>query len=198
MASLRESVEIRSRWPVFNYSQKRFEIRYGIYAYQDQRGILRLAIEKKRSSHTPLYVFSLLAEGRALLRKLAETHRLCLRCCYLQAEEEACDDRCTGVCEGREDPASYNKRVLEAIHTLASDLPSFAIREKGRTRSEQCVALMDQGVFYGYGFLDADMSLPEKEDLKTMLTPCPDNDFIRSLMLRQASLYPEKMHAFPT
>ncbi len=201
MASLMESLQIRLRWPSFNHSQKRFEARYGIYAYRDQRDILRLTIEKKRRGYPPLYAFSLLTEGRALLRRLAENQQLCLRFCGLQTTEGPCDalenGRCTGICEGREKPDTYNERVMKAIQSLDRELPSFAILEKGRTRAEQCVALMDQGAFYGYGFLDADASLPEKEMLKAMLTPCVDNDFIRSLMLRQAGLYPEKIHVFP-
>jgi hypothetical protein len=55
---------------------------------------------------------------------------------------------------------------------------------------------MDRGVFYGYAFLDADHPLPGKEMLKDLLTPCADNDFIRALMIRQASLYPEKILPF--
>lgn len=199
MASLLESLEIRRRWPVFNSSQKRIEVRYGLYGYEDQRGILRLAIEKKRRGHQPLYAFSLLTEGHALLRRLVDAYRLCPRFCYLQTTEDRCEGsglgQCAGICDGREPTGAYNDRVRDAIVSLGRDLPSFVIREKGRTGQEHCVALMDRGVFYGYGFLEASQPLPGKEALKNMLTPCADNDFIRSLMIRHANLYPEKIHS---
>jgi DNA polymerase III subunit epsilon len=199
-ASLLESLEIRRRWPAFNSSQKRVEVRYGLYGYEDQRGILRLAIERKRRGHQPLYSFSMLTEGHALLRRLVDTYRLCPRFCCLQTSEDRCPGsalaKCAGICDGREPILTYNERVREATGSLGKDLPSFVIREKGRTGQEQCVALMDRGVFYGYGFLEANQPLPEKDSLKDMLTPCTDNDYIRSLMIRHANLYPEKMHTF--
>lgn len=200
MASLLESLEIRKRWPAFNSSQKRIDVRYGLYAYEDQRGIRRLAIEKKRRGHQPLYSFSLLAEGHALLRRLVASYRLCPRYCFLHRAEGPCDESpkgsCAGICQGLESPDAYNERVHAAIASLATDLPSFAIREQGRNGREQCVALMDRGVFFGYAFLDATQPLPGKENLKDLLVPCADNDYIRALMIRQASLYPEKMLTF--
>ena len=195
-ASLLESVEIRKRWPVFNLSQKRVEIRYGLYAYEDQRGIRQLVIEKKRRGHQPLHAFSLLTEGQALLRRLARDYGLCTSFLSLHAGYGACDGTCGGICRGEETVADYNQRVDRALYSLQTDLPSFLLREKGRTLGEQYVALMDRGEFYGFGFLDPGEDLGDKERLKTLLTPYADNAFVRSLMLREASLYPEKMLAF--
>jgi DNA polymerase-3 subunit epsilon len=192
-ASLLESVEIRSRWPLFNLSQKRFEPRYGLFLYEDQRGLLRLAIEKKRKGQQPFYTFSLLSEGYAVLRQLAAKHGLCPRLCFPQQGNETCGPGCTGVCEGREPEDVYNNRVREALQSLAETLPSFVVLEKGRHTGEQCVAMMDRGAFYGFGYLDRDIPLPGREVLKSMLTPYADNSFLRSLLLREASLYPGKV-----
>ncbi len=50
MAFLMECVEIRRLWPAYNSSLKRFEQTYGLYAYEDQSGYLRLTIEKKKQN----------------------------------------------------------------------------------------------------------------------------------------------------
>jgi len=47
-ASILESVEIKRLWPAYNYSQKRFEQLWGIYLFEDGRGYMRLAVDKKR------------------------------------------------------------------------------------------------------------------------------------------------------
>jgi len=48
MMSVMESIEIKRIWPLFNRSQKKFENRFGICSYVDQRGVLRLGIVKKK------------------------------------------------------------------------------------------------------------------------------------------------------
>jgi DNA polymerase-3 subunit epsilon len=192
-ASLLESAEIRSRWPAFNLSQKHYEPRYGLFLYEDQRGLLRPVIEKKRKGQQPLYAFSLLSEGYAMIRKMVVSHRLCTRLSFPQQATGSCGADCTGACEGREQVTAYNERVLAAVQTLVDTLPSFAVVEKGRHSGEQCVALMDRGIFYGFGFIDRDKPLPGREGLKLLLTPLADNSFLRSLMLREASLFPAKV-----
>jgi DNA polymerase-3 subunit epsilon len=192
-ASLLESAEIRSRWPAFNLSQKNYEPRYGLFLYEDQRGLLRPVIEKKRKGQQPLYAFSLLSEGYAMIRKMVASHQLCTRLSFPQQDAGTCGALCTGACEGREPVSAYNARVREAIQSLVDTLPSFAVVEKGRHSGEQCVALMDRGIFYGFGYVDRDKPLPGREGLKLLLTPLADNSFLRSLMLREASLYPAKV-----
>src|SRR3546814_10931914 len=43
MALLLECQEIRRLWPVYNRALKRFEPKFGLYAYEDQNGYMRLA-----------------------------------------------------------------------------------------------------------------------------------------------------------
>jgi len=50
MAFLLECVEIKRLWPKYNSSLKKFEQLYGLYAFEDRNGYLRLTIEKKKTS----------------------------------------------------------------------------------------------------------------------------------------------------
>ena len=194
---LYESVEIKRLWPKYNYSQKKWEFNFGLYAYEDQRGILRLGIERKRKNFQPLYTFSLLTEGHSLLRKMIREFELCPKYCFLQTDNGKCtgmeEHYCRGICEGKESVETYNERVKEALHKLKNDLPNIAILEKGRNENETSVVLMEKGVFYGMGFIDKGLEVSEREKLKEYLTPYPENEMIRSMIIRQAEKYPHKV-----
>jgi DNA polymerase-3 subunit epsilon len=88
IACILESTEIKKLWPVFNYSQKRFENVYGIFTYEDQLGYTRLAIEKNKKQLTPVCTFHYLVDGHAMLRKIMREHELCPKLCFMQTGGE--------------------------------------------------------------------------------------------------------------
>ena len=108
MAHILESTEIKKLWPVFNYSQKRWEDVYGIFSYEDQNGFQRLAIEKNRNRLNPVYSFHYLVDGQAIMRKLVKEYKLCPRLCFIQRDEQACEGvkegYCLGACEKKRKP----------------------------------------------------------------------------------------------
>ena len=198
-ASVFESIEIRRLWPRYNYSQKKWEHRYGLFAYEDQRGIIQLAIERKRKNFQPLYTFNLLVEGHQMLRKLIRDFSLCPKYCFLQKSGDCAgmeDGHCKGVCCGHENAAEYNERVRSALLHLKNNLPSLAILEKGRTPGEHCCVLLEEGEFYGMGYLKADQLVNEKQVLKELLTPYPGNELIKMMILKHAGMYPQKVVVF--
>ncbi len=70
MAFILESVEIKKRWPQFNRSQKSYEDVYGLFCFEDQRGYLRLAIDKLKNRRFPVVTFHYIVDGHNILRKL--------------------------------------------------------------------------------------------------------------------------------
>src|SRR5258708_14334310 len=130
MACILESSEIKRLWPIFNYSQKRWEDVFGIYTYVDQNGYLRLAIEKNKKQLQPVHSFHYLVDGHSILRKLIKDFNLCPRLCFMQKATEPCDGTCSGACEQKEKPPEYNERVKQAIDSF-NEKPSFAILDRG-------------------------------------------------------------------
>lgn len=199
MACILESTEIKKLWPVFNYSQKRWENVYGIYTYEDQRGYLRLAIEKNKKSLSPVHAFHYLVDGHALLRKLIREFGLCPRLCFMQTGEAPCEGLhegyCHGACEGKETSGTYNQRVERAIASM-TDQPSFAIVEKGLHEKEKSCILVWKGQFYGMGYVPADATITEPEMLKNYLTPYRENSFIRNIIHGYAARFPQKIMQF--
>lgn len=196
MACILESAEIKKRWPVFNSSQKRWEDVYGIFLYEDQNGYQRLAIDKNRKRLHPLYTFHYLVDGHAIIRKLIKDYQLCPKLCFLQKDDKECegigDGHCKGACLHKESPAHYNKRVQKAAATLLSQ-PSFAIIDKGINGDDQSCILVEEGKFYGMGYIPGGFELTDTQKLKEALTIYKENSFIRNLVNGYAARFPEKV-----
>jgi DNA polymerase-3 subunit epsilon len=189
-------VEIKRLWPKYNQSLKRFEQAYGLYAFEDRNGYLRLTIEKRKKQLTTWYSFNGIAEGKQILHRLVRQFRLCPKLCFLQRGESGCDGiaagYCREACSHKEDPCVYNQRVREALDSLLQALPSFIIRDRGRNASEESCVLIENGRFYGMGYLDREEQICDLETLKERLTPYPENDYMRGLVYGFAEKWPGK------
>lgn len=196
MACILESAEIKKRWPVFNSSQKRWEDVYGIFLYEDQNGYHRLAIDKNRKRLNPLYTFHYLVDGHAIIRKLIKDYQLCPKLCFLQKDDGNCDGivegHCKGACQQKESPAKYNKRVQKAAASLLAQ-PSFTILDKGLNGNDQSCILVEEGKFYGMGYIPAGFDTTDNAALKEKLTIYKENSFIRNLVNSYAARFPEKV-----
>jgi DNA polymerase III subunit epsilon len=196
IAYLLECIEIKKLWPLYNRSLKRFEQTYGLYIFTDRNGYLRLGIEKRKKQLQPLYTFSLLMEGQNVLRKLIRAFNLCPKLCFIQFGEDKCEGikekYCSGACEQKEDPEIYNARVEEAIQSLKKELPSFTLVDNGRHNDEQSCILIEEGKFYGMGYLPADTAIMQSSELKNYITPYPENDYMRGLIYQHAARWPSK------
>lgn len=199
MACILESTEIKKLWPVFNYSQKGWEDTYGIFAYEDQNGYMRLAIEKNKKRLKPVATFHQIVEGHEMMRKMIRDFHLCPKLCFMQTDPGKCDGMhegyCNGACEQQETPAKYNYRVMEAIESLDTK-DSFAIIENGLGADDQSCILVLKGKFYGMGYLPADAQVNDIETLQGFLTPYKENNYISNLITSYVSRFPKKVKMF--
>ncbi len=198
MAGVLESIEIKRLWPQYNFSQKKWEFSYGLFCYEDQKGLLRLGIERKRKNFLPLYTFNYLLEGHNLLWQLVKQFGLCPKLCFLQTDSDPCvglaDGYCNGACEGNENAVSYNEKVQLAIQSLKENMPTFALLEEGRHQDEQSCVLLEHGKFYGMGFVPAGLEWSDRDQLKSYLTQYAGNEYVRSMILKHAETHPQKKY----
>lgn len=196
IAFILETSEIKRLWPAYNRSQKRYEYAYGLYSFEGQNGLVRLAIDKRQKFSPPIYTFNQLADGYSLLKQLINTFNLCPKLCFIQKSSSTCiglsEGYCLGVCEERESVTSYNQRVCEAVAYLKSSLPTYAIIDEGRSLHENSCILMEQGQFYGFGYIDEAVQITNLTALKDYLKPFPSNDYIRNLVHGYVNKFPEK------
>ncbi len=188
MAHILESAEIRRLWPVHNRSQRGYLPQYGLITYEDMQGYKRFAIEKQRRSYNPIYTFNTLIEGHNRLRKLVEEFGLCLRLCNLAT---TCD------CATHKPVEAYNEMAKNAINWLKNQLPTFALIDVGMDDNDHSCILMKEGNLYGMGYLtDKREQLLSVDTVMANIEPLQDNDYIRNLVIRHASEFPEKCVLF--
>ena len=189
MAFILESVEIKRLWPLYNRSQKGFEQAFGLYVYEDGRGFQRLLIEKKKKHLQPLYTFNILLEGHNMIKKLVAEFKLCSRLCFI-------DTSAGPILPDVEllDAAAYNERVAKALLYLKESLPSFAVVESAPLlqKQQQGIILMENGRFFGMGYIPANVSISSIADIKPHITPYPENGYIRGLVYQYASKHPDR------
>jgi DNA polymerase III subunit epsilon len=196
MMSVMESIEIKRIWPLFNRSQKKFENRFGICSYIDQRDVLRLGVVKKKK-HLVLHTsFPYQLDGMRLLNKLAREHKLCPKMCFLQVETIECvgqeEDFCEGICSNDENVERYNKKVTKVIADLQNLNPTIAVFGEGRKPNEKSCILIGKNDFLATGFIEEHLIKKIKLDkLLKKLEPAVSNEFIRSMVLNYAELNTE-------
>lgn len=180
-ASILESVEIKRLWPAFNISQKYAEQLYGLYLFEDGRGYMRLAIDKKRKHLAPISTFPLLTDAYRVLRKLVKDFGLHPVLCFLEKNAAFQPDM---------DVESYNLQVSKAIEWLQNQKETFVIKEKefGNT----CYVLVENGLFYGMGTVAEDAVLHQLDEIKKLLTPMPANELVHAMIRNYAHRYPER------
>jgi DNA polymerase-3 subunit epsilon len=182
-----ESTEIKRLWPRHNKSQKQPLVKYALYSFEDNRGYIRLAIDKKKKNLPHLYNFNLLNEGLALIKKMVEEFNLNARLCFIdktpftKAEDEAL-----------EPPGIYNPKIKKALDALSKNLPTFALVDEGIAEDEKLYLLVERGSFWGMGYLPKSFTISSSGQLKNLLNPYADNDYIRNNIYSFAEANPHK------
>jgi len=182
-----ESTEIKKLWPKYNYSQKQPAQKYALYQYEDNRGYLRLAIDKKQKNLPQLYSFNLLHEGMVMLKKMVEEFQLHEKLCFIDKTPFT-----EAEYGGLELPAAYNQKIHKAIQALEANLPTFAVMDRGIKEEEKLCLLIERGSFWGMGYLPANLNVTTTGDLKNLLVPYADNDTIRNSIYSFVQLNPNK------
>jgi len=197
MAFILEAVEIKRLWPANNRALKRFDMGYGLYLYEDQRGYMRLAIDKKRKHASPVYTFNLFSDGHNKLQSLMIEFKLCPKLCFIQKNTDPCtgmlNQHCYGACRAEESHTEYNARVKLAIEKLRTELPSFALLDEGRSSSEKSVILVEEGRLKAMGYIDPATAAYNRETFQSVLTPYSGDDYVRNLIQNYALRFPEKV-----
>jgi len=182
-----ESTEIKRLWPRYNKSQKQPEVKYALYAFEDNRGYMRLAIDKKKKNFPHLYNFSLLNEGLVLVKKMVEEFGLDAKLCFIDKTPFTKSEA-----EALEPPVIYNLKIKKALDALSANLPTFVLVDEGIKEEEKLCLLVERGSFWGMGYLPKSFPVNDSVELKSLLHPYADNDYIRNNIYSFAEANPHK------
>jgi len=188
VALLRESHEIKQMKPGFNRAQRRAVSRYGLYAFEDDRGYINLYIQANdKSEYAPVVCFSSMKSARAALFRWTEDYQLCQKLCGLYESAGACFGHgigeCKGACIGEEPVYAYNKRVKKLLKRYSIIESNLLLIEKGRHEEELAVVQIERGRYLGYGYINRVLA-DNMEELKDCINPFPDNREVQ-MIIRQ-------------
>ena len=175
MALVLEALEIKRLWPEFNRSQKKFEQVYGLYTFEDQNGLQRLTVEKKRKHLPALHHLHRLSDGYALGRQLISLFNMQEQLVFATAKVPQLS------------PAQieqHNLQMQAAIQYLQTHLPTFGIVQSGINElgaTVQIGYLLVKGAFFGMGYLPPQATL-SFASFQAAVTQYPDYDFVRHLL----------------
>ncbi|MBO9586989.1 MAG: GIY-YIG nuclease family protein [Flavobacterium sp.] len=192
MALLLECTEIKKLWPTYNRALKRFEAKFGIYHYEARNGYKYLAIGKMSKFQTCVHECNSLFNGINLLRSLAEQFQIDHRFCKYSRPEEG-EFFYTPEVKELPDPLLHNEQVDNAIDFLLNNRPSFAIIDKGRSSDERSCIWIENGRFYGMGYISRDVAINDSDEVKSYVTPYKSNQYIDQLIFAYAEKYPRKV-----
>jgi DNA polymerase-3 subunit epsilon len=123
---------------------------------------------------------------------------LCPKLCFIQTDNEKCigitEEHCHGACEKSEAPKSYNERALKAIASL-TQRPSYVVLDKGLSENEISCIMVDQGSFFGMGYLPKNLEKISKQTIQEYIKPYKENSYIRTLLLSHARNFPSQIKA---
>ncbi len=182
-----ESTEIKKLWPKYNVSQKQPQQKYALYMFEDNRGYMRLAIDKKKKHLPSLYNFNLLHEGQVMLRKMAEEFGLHEKLCFI--DKTAFTEKDISFLDP---PHVYNGKIKKALEALEEKLLTFAVVDDGIKDDEKLYLLVERGHFWGMGYLPASKNFTSADEIKNLLQPYADNDTIRNSIYSFVEQYPSK------
>ncbi len=170
IAFLFESYEIKRLFPPFNKAQKFPTTRYGIYHYQDGNGNHRLSIGKKQKGYQPVKSFTSFDKARSFLIQLVKEYQLDPSLCSLPANVMNYFGYSFSPVQDAELASRFNK----ALESLSGE-KTYCLFGEGRTIGEKSVALIEAGVYKGFGFYTDEFSAENMEDIKQIITSYPDN-----------------------
>ena len=192
MALLLECVEIKKLWPVYNTALKRFEPKYGLFEYEARSGYRYLAVGKVNKSQVCIEVFNSEYEAINVLRSLMLKFAIDCRFCKFPIHEEG-RTFANKPLSGLPEMMLHNEQIENAIAFLVEKRVSFAIIDKGRSPDERSCIWVENGHFYGMGYITSDIGFTDPSEIRDFVTPYPGNHYIIQLVLNYAEKYPSKV-----
>jgi DNA polymerase III subunit epsilon len=186
IALILESQEIRRLWPKYNQAQKFRVEEWGIYDYEDRNGYLRFSVNLVTRGSRPLIRFTTKGDAWNFLWSKVKEFKLCPKLSGLQIAKGLCFDyqtgECLGACMRVEDVAKYNRRAQKAIDAFRSRGDSVAIIGRGRSSEEQSLVLVENGNYFGYGFVDLQTSFSDFESARTYVRKSVETPTVQNLI----------------
>ncbi len=195
MALILEALEIKRLFPKYNQALKKYDAKYGLFVHEDPKGYLRMKISKLGKNPAPVQVFTTHQGGIGKLRELSRRFGLCASLCRLSSCElcSLVDKKNNLLCTANHSAEVYNEKVMKALSFLKEDAGTFYIIDKGRNSNEKSCLWVENGHFYGMGYIDNGADIFSLDDIKSSLTSYASSHYVMQLVISFICRYPKKV-----
>jgi len=195
IALLHESDEIKKHKPAYNRMRKADTYTHAIDYYTNENNIINFKIVLIEDSEKPLLSFTSHSSARETLERWVDKNELCLRFCHLTQDTSICFNhqikKCRGICVGEEDYLMYNKRANKIIEEILFRNKDFILVDKGKNNDEKSIVVIENGHYYGSGYIDQNTALYSFEECKENVRKSifyPDSDMLIRGFLKKNKL----------
>lgn len=183
IALLHESDMIKKYQPLYNRSQRRTVVQYGLYLGQFN-AYKALVIKKVTEGENEITTFSTFRQARESLFRITEKYGLCQKINGLYTTKGCCFGyhikSCKGACIEVEAPESYNLRVDTFINTFLFKNFTRLFEIPGRDEKEKGLVYINNGVYKGFGYCPVNTN---KTDLLKYIDTKADNKDVRRILM---------------
>jgi len=192
MALLLECTEIKKLWPIYNKALKKYEPKYGLFAYEARNGYKYLAIAKLTQGQTPVETYGKLYDAINELSSLSKQFQIEARFCNFAQKptNESIQFRLDETIQNAEE---HNSKIEQALGCLLESKETFVIIDKGRTKDEKSCIWVEKGHFFGMGYIPLEETINEIVQLKEQVTRYKSNPYIMKLISNYAEKFPRKV-----
>ncbi|MBL1408562.1 exonuclease domain-containing protein [Sphingobacterium faecale] len=191
MALLMECKMIKEHWPIHNRALKKFEPKFGLFEYEDQKGYRRLLVSTFNKEAKAIQYFERATEANHLMLKLITefglNNKLCTFC-TIRPELKSNIDYTNLL-----PPSSYNEMVNAALEYVNSNRNSFIIIDQGRNLEEKSYIFFSDDQLYAFGFIHTDSQINDPSDIISEQDKCVSNYYMNALVLQYAERFPGKV-----
>ncbi len=191
MSLLLECAEIKRLWPKYNRALKRYEPKFGLFCYEDQNSYLHLAIGKMNRIQDCIQLFQREYDAIQLLQSFMKEGEIDSQFCHFGTASLAVKHIVRSTMPDRD---LHNTRVERCIDGWLKQRPSYVLIDKGRHVEEKSCIVIENGRFYGMGYIDSYSQYANFEDIRSLVQIYPSNHYMMELVRQMAERYPDKIH----
>lgn len=171
IASLLEDAEIKHYWPEFNSSQKSQIQKFGVYHYEDQGGNMRLGINKINGHYKGIMQFPTMSKARNWLLDKIDDYNLNPSMCGMSHFDK------NDISQ-----EAHLKNLKKLLREFLALEETIVWKGRGRDASEEAFVLMENGIYKGFGFVDASHSVTTVTELKTFIIPKHETLMVKKIL----------------
>jgi len=191
MSLLLECAEIKRFWPKYNRALKRYEPKFGLFSYEDQNGYLHLAIGKVNRGQACIQLFQREYDAIQLLQSFIQRDDINPQFC--QFGQASLSSRSVKKDELPE-RILHNTRIERCIEDWLKQQPSYVLIDRGRNAEEKSCIVVENGLFYGMGYIDQYCQYQDLEDIKGQVKRYQSNHYMMELVKMAAERQPAKVY----